>query len=137
MELGAGLRLGLVPLQERDPRGAEVEARSTGSRVSWAWTLALPPGVLRLGPTASVILQRATTQGLTYRTDRTRALWGAGVEAGFRLPLSRKLFFEASTSLDVLIPGVSGKFFVQDREVLAPRSLTLGGALAFGYAWNK
>lgn len=137
MELGAGLRLGLVPLQERDSRGAEVEARAAASRLSWAWTLVLPPGVLRLGPTASVTLQRATTRGLTYQTDRLRALWAAGVETGFRLPISRKLFLEASTSLDVLLPGVSGKFFVEDREVLAPRSLTLGGALAFGYAWNK
>lgn len=137
LELGAGLRLGLTPLEERDPRGASIEARAVGSRVSGAWTLVLPPGVLRLGPTASVSLERATTHGLTSPTDRTRALWAAGVEAGFRVPVSRKFFFEASSSLDVLMPGVSGKFFIGDREVLAPRSLTLGGALAFGYAWNK
>lgn len=137
MELGAGLRLGLTPLEERDPRGARIEARPVGTRAGWAWTVALPPGMLRLGPTVSLNLQRATTYGLAYRTDRTRALWMAGVEAGFRVPVSRSFFFEGSTSLDVLLPGVSGTLFVEDREVLVPRALTLGAALAIGYAWNK
>lgn len=137
MELAAGLRLGLTSLEEREPRGASIEARAIGSRASWAWTLVLPPGVLRLGPTTSVNLQRATTHGLSYRTDRTRALWTAGVETGFRMPVSRKFFFDASLSLDVLLPGVSGRFFIDEHEVLVPRALTLGGIFAFGYAWNK
>ncbi len=137
MEFGAALRLSLSPLEERDPRGAKIEARAIGSRATWAWAFALPPGILRFGPAASVTLERATTEGLAYRTDRTRALWTAGLEAGFRVHVSRRFFLEAATSLDVVLPGISGALFVDGREVLVPRSLTLGGALAFGYAWNE
>lgn len=137
MELGAGLRLGLNPLEERDPRGARLEARAVGGRLSWAWTLVLPPGTLRLGPVASLNLQRAAADGLAYRTDRTRALWTAGIEAGFRVPVGRRLFLEATAGLDAFLSGISGEFFIDGREVLVPQSLTLGGALAFGYAWNK
>lgn len=137
LEVGAGLRLGLTPLEEREPRGARVEARAVAARLSLAYKLPLPVGVLRFGPAVSMTLERASTQGLTYRTDRTRALWMAGVEAGFVLPVSRRLFVEASASFELLLRGVSGNFFVAEQEVLAPRTLTLGGALAFGYAWSE
>jgi len=136
-EVGAGLRYGLVPLEEREPRGARVEARSVASRLSLAWTLALPAGLLRLGPTASVTFQRASTYGLAFRNDRTRALWTGGIEAALVLPVSRRLFLQAAASLDLLVPGVSGKFYVDEHQVLQPRELTLGAAFGFGYAWNK
>jgi len=136
-EVGAGLRFGLTPWVEREPRGARIEARAASTRLSLAWTLPIAVGRLRLGPTASLTLERASTFGLAYRTDKTRAIWSGGIEAGFLVPISRSLFVEATSSLDALVPGVSGKFYVQEREVLVPRDLTLTGALAFGYAWNK
>jgi len=92
---------------------------------------------LRLGPTASLDLQRATTDGLAFGTDRTRALWMLGAEAGFRVFLSRRWFVETAASFDVLVPGISGTLLVDEREVLMPSALTLGGAVAFGYTWQK
>jgi len=102
-----------------------------------AWRLALPPGLLHLGPAVSLAVQHATTLGLPHRTDRARALWMAGVEAGFVVPVSRSLFVEGSASLDFLVPGASGQFFVDNHEVLPPRALTVGGAFGLGYAWGK
>jgi hypothetical protein len=131
------VRGGLTSLEESEPRGASVAARSASARAGFAWRLALPPGLLHLGPVASLTIQRATTQGLEQETDRTRALWMAGVEVGFVVPVGRHLFLEGSTSLDFLVPGASGQFFVENREVLAPQRLTLGGALGFGYAWGN
>ena len=131
------LRWGLTSLEENEPRGARVVARTGAAQASFAWTLALPPGLLHVGPAASLTVQQATTYGLTQQADRARALWMAGIEAGFAVPLGRDLFVEAATSLDFLVPGASGRFFVDNREVLPPRALTLGWSLGFGYAWSQ
>jgi hypothetical protein len=127
----------LTSIEESEPRGAKVSARVGTLRAGFAWRLALPPGLLHLGPAVTLAIEQATTHGLNQPTDRTRALWMAGVEAGFVVPLGRHLFIEAVTSLDFLVPGASGQFFVENRQVLPPPTLTLGWALGFGYAWGK
>ena len=137
LEAALAFRWGLTSLEENDPRGARVEASAVTTRVNLAWRVALPPGMLRVGPAVSLTLQRATTIGLQTQTDRTRALWMAGVEAGFVVPVGRKLFIESSTSLDFLLPGAAGQFLVDNREVLSPQGLTLGWALGFGYVWDR
>ena len=132
-----GLRWSLTTLEENELHGARVVARTAASRASFAWRVALPPGLLHLGPAVSLTVQQATTHGLTQQTDRTRALWMAGVEGGLVVPVGHDLFVEAATSLDFLVPGASGRFFVDNREVLPPRALTLGWSLGFGYAWSQ
>lgn len=134
LEVALGVRWGLTPLQERAPRGVSVEARSWAARSSLAWRFTLPPGVLHLGPSVSLAVQHATTLGLASQTDRTRVLWSAGAEAGFVAPLGSRLFLEAGISADVL--ASSGRFFIEEREVLSPRWLTLGGSLGLGYTWD-
>jgi hypothetical protein len=135
LEAALALRAGLTPLQESAPRGASVEARAVAARGSVSWRLSLPPGLLHLGPAVSLAVEQATTHGLARQTDRTRVLWVAGVDAGFLAPLGRSLFVEAGISLSVLLR--SGQFFVDEREVLTPRALTLGWSLGFGYAWGR
>jgi len=135
LEASLGLRWGLTSLEEGEPRGARIEARTVSSRVSLAWKFALPPGLLHLGPALSLAFEQATTRGLQYQTDRTRALWTAGIEAGYVAPIGRKLFIEGSTALDFLLPGAAGQFLVDNREVLPPHKLTLGWSLGFGYVW--
>jgi hypothetical protein len=135
LEAALGLRWGVTSLEESEPRGASVEARTATSRASLAWRVALPPGLLHFGPALSLAIQRARTRGLQSPTDRTRALWTAGVEAGFVTPVGHRLFIEGSTSLDFLLRGAGGQFLVDNREVLSPRTLTLGWALGFGYVF--
>ncbi|HET7545404.1 MAG TPA: hypothetical protein VFK05_36305 [Polyangiaceae bacterium] len=137
LETALALRWGLTSLEESEPRGAQVEGRAGMARASLAWRVPLPPGLLHIGPVVSLELQRATTRGLQSQTARTRALWMAGVEAGFVVPLGARLFFEGSTSLDFVLPSAGGQFLIDDREVLAPQTALLGCALGFGYAWGK
>jgi hypothetical protein len=137
IEVGLAARFGLTAVEESEPHGAKVEAKAATSRATVAWRLALPPGLLHLGPALSLAIERATAHGLTYHTDRTRALWRGGVEAGFVAPVGRGLFVEAATSLDFLVAGASGRLFVAGREVLPPQALTVGWSLGFGYAWSK
>ena len=107
------------------------------ARTGVAWRLALPPGLLHFGPAVSLAIQRATAPGLQTQTARTRALWMAGVEAGFAVPIGRNLFLEGSTSLDFILPGAAGQFLVDNQEVLAPQTPSVGWALGFGYVWGN
>jgi hypothetical protein len=135
LEAALGIRLGLTLLRERAPHSASVEARTGEGRIGLAWRVALPLGLLHLGPTASLALEHATALGLANRTDRTRVRWAGGVQGGFVVPIGRALFCETTMFADFL--GGSGRFFVGEREVLAPRWLTLGGSLGFGYSWPQ
>ena len=137
LEAALGLRWGLTSLEESEPRGAQVESRTAMARASFAWRLPLRPGLLHLGPAFTLGFERATTRGLQTQTARTRALWTAGLQAGFVVPLGRRLFVEGTTSLDFLLPGAAGQFYIDNREVLAPQTTVLGWALGFGYAWGK
>ena len=107
------------------------------ARAGLAYRFALPPGLLHLGPAASLAIQRATAAGLQTQTDRTRALWMVGVEGGFVVPIGRSLFLEGSTSLDFLLPGAAGQFLVDNQEVLAPQTPSFGWALGLGYVWGN
>ena len=132
-----GLRWYLTPLQASEPSEVNVTARGAAARAGVAWRFALPPGLLHIGPTVSLAIERASARGLMDQTDRTRARWSAGAEAGFVASLGRGLFVEASTSLDFSIRGAAGQFVIDDREVLSPRTLTIGWAVGLGYAWGK
>lgn len=131
LELTLGLRAALTPLQERAPRGASVEARGLAARSSVAWRLPLRPGLMYLGPVASVALELASTQGLASQKARTRALWSGGVESGFVTPISRFLFVQTAVSAEFLLG--SGRFFIEEREILAPPAVTLGWSFGLGY----
>lgn len=131
LELTLGLRAALASTEERVPRGASVEASAIAARSGLAWRLALPPGVGYVGPMVSVALERATTQGLASQSERTRALWSGGLESGFALPVSRSLFIQTAVSAEFRVG--SGRFFIENQEVLAPPWLTLGWSLGVGF----
>jgi len=136
-EAALGLRWALTSEAESEPRGARVEASTATSRASLGWRLALPPGLLHLGPALSVAVQRATTRGLQFQTDRTRAWWMAGIEAGFVVPIGHQLFIEGASSLDFVLPGTAGQLLIDNREVLSPHTVVPGWALGFGYVWGE
>jgi hypothetical protein len=131
LELMLGIRVALAPFDESVPRGASVETRPVAARAGMAWRLALPPGLLHVGPVVQVSVEQATTQGLVSENDHVRARWSAGLESGFVAPASRSLFVQAAVSAELLIS--SGRFFIEDEEVLVPPALMVGWSLGIGY----
>jgi hypothetical protein len=131
LELMLGIRVALAPFQESAPRGASVEARPVVARAGMAWRLALPPGLVHLGPVVQVSVEQATTQGLVSQNDHIRARSSAGLEAGFVAAVSRSLFIQTAVSAELLVS--SGRFFIEEREVLVPPTLTVGWSLGIGY----
>jgi hypothetical protein len=131
LELMLGIRVALAPFQESAPRGASVEARPVVARAGLAWRLALPPGLVHVGPVVQVSVEQATTRGLVSQNDHFRARWSAGLESGFVAPVSPSLFIQTAVSAELLVS--SGRFFIEEREVLIPPALTVGWSLGFGY----
>ncbi|MDF3067767.1 MAG: hypothetical protein K0R38_3368 [Polyangiaceae bacterium] len=131
LEVALGLRLALTPLQQSVPGGASVEARAVAARSVLAWRLPLPLGLAHVGPVVAVAVEQAKTEGLASRNERTRAVWSGGVESGFVAPVSRALFLQAAVSAEFLFG--SGRFFIQNEEVLSPPWLTLGWSLGLGF----
>jgi hypothetical protein len=131
LELTLGLRIALAPLQENAPRGASVETRPVAASAGIAWRLALPPGLLHVGPVVQVSVEQATTQGLVSQNDHIRARWSAGLESGFVAPMSRSLFVQTAVSAELLIS--SGRFYIEDEEVLVAPPLMVGWSLGIGY----
>lgn len=131
LELSLALRGALVPWQERASRGATVEARAWTARLGLAWRVALPPGLVHVGPLVSLALEQARTEGLAAPTERMRARWSGGVEGGFVTPIGRAIFLQAALAAELRV--TSGHFFIEEREVLASPALTLGWSLGIGY----
>jgi hypothetical protein len=131
LETLLAIRVALAPFQESEPRGASVETRPVAARAGMAWRLVLPPGLLHVGPVGQVAVEQATTQGLVSENDHVRARWSAGLESGFVAPASRSLFVQTAVSAELLIS--SGRFFIEDREVLVPPRLMVGWSLGIGY----
>lgn len=131
LELSLGLRIALAIIEERTPRAAIVEARPIAARAGVAWRLAVPPGLIHIGPVLQMTLEQPTTQGLATQNDRIRAEWSAGLESGFVVPVSRSVFVQAALSAEMLVG--SGRFYIEEHEVLVPPALTLGGSFGLGY----
>jgi len=131
LELSLGLRIALARIEERTPRQATVEARPLAARAGVAWRLALAPGMIHVGPLLQMTLEQPTTHGLATQNDRIRAEWAAGLESGFVVPINRYLFLQAALSAEILLG--SGRFFIEEREVLVPRALMLGESFGVGY----
>ncbi len=131
LELTLGLRVALAPLQERAPGGATVEARPAAARAGLAWRVALAPGLVHVGPVVQVAVEQATTEGLVGHSDRIRAQSSVGLESGFIASVSDSWFVHTAVSAELLVS--SGRFFIAEREALAPPSLTLGWCFGLGY----
>jgi hypothetical protein len=131
LELMLGIRVALAPFQESAPHGASVEARPVVARAGLAWRLSLPLGLVHVGPVVQVSGEQATTQGLVSQNDHVRARSSAGLESGFVAPVSPSLFIQTAFSAELLVS--SGRFFIENREVLVPPALTVGWSLGLGY----
>jgi len=131
LELMLGIRVALAAFQESAPHGASVEARPVAARAGMAWRLALTPGLLHVGPVVQVSVEQATTEGLVSQNDPVRARSSAGLESGFVAAVSRSLFVQTTVSAELLVS--SGRFFIEEREVLVPPALTVGWSLGIGY----
>lgn len=132
--LGAALSAALVPEKEELERGGSVELSSFNLQGHAGWGPRL--GALRthVGPSFRLMLDRGSAQGLPEVDTRYRVVPAAGLHAGAIGNLSGRTFWTASFALDWSIRALSGRFVIEEREVLRPRRMQAWAGIGVGYA---
>jgi hypothetical protein len=139
--LGANLAIGgalfFDTSSERESlaRGGEALALGAELRPSFAWRFGSTPWWFSGGPNLSLRLQRGKTRNVPEHSDQLRALWAGGVEAGAGLRVSGRFALLLSGSALAMFRPLSGRFDVNDVEVLRPSLLQVQVGLGAGYAF--
>lgn len=131
---GLALSLGLGLRRESLADGEEVSSRSADLRAGLGWAPHVGAIEAYIGPDLGVSFERATAQGLPEHDVGYRALGFAGLSAGIAWPAAELWVLSLYAALDVTAPGLGGRFFVEDTEVLKPD--TLRGWLGLGVGWR-
>jgi hypothetical protein len=135
LQLGGALLFDAGYEREQLPMGGEARAARGELRGFLAWTTRRYPWIAYLGPSLAMSLQRGETRNVAPHSSRLRALWAGGGEGGVAWSLSRQLALELSGSVALTAPALSGRFYVNSREVLPARVLSAQVGLAAGYAF--
>jgi hypothetical protein len=116
-------------------RGGRVEASSSQTRAFLAWGLPFGPLLTYAGPGFGLRLQRGQAEDLPRSTDLFRAIWTGGLEAGLAVHIERRFVIQAAGALELTLRPLSGKYYVEDEEVLRPSSIQGWVGLGAGYAF--
>jgi hypothetical protein len=137
-KVAVGGELGFDLTSQEEPLAPGGGARSwqMGSRVFVAWTFESGPWHAYAGPAWATALERGTTFGVPETHSRFRVVNSLGLDMGFHAALGRRWFFTSTARLDWRIPWASGRFIVDEREVLTPARFAFGAGVGFGYAFQ-
>lgn len=135
VHLGGVLLLDLRRESERLPMAGEARSRRAELRVWVAWGAHRHPWLGYAGPSLGVTFERGETRNLPEQSALLRALWAGGLEAGGAFCVSRRFALHGALSLTYKALPLSGRFYVDDREVLRREPLQLQLGLGAGYAF--
>jgi hypothetical protein len=117
------------------PMGGEARAARGELRGWLAWGAGSYHWFVYAGPSLGLSVQRGETRNLPAPSSLLRVLWGFGLEGGAGWCFSRRLAVELSASTSVTPRALSGRFYVDDQEVLRPSVISAQVGLAAGYAF--
>jgi hypothetical protein len=135
LQLGGAVLLDLGYQHEALPMGGEARAARGELRGWLAWSVRRDPWLAYLGPSLGLSLERGETRGLPERSSLLRVLWAGGLEAAGVWCISPRLATELSFAFSATATSLSGRFYVDSREVLGPQALSAQVGLAAGYAF--
>lgn len=130
---GTALHLSLYREREALLEGGEVTSRDAVWRAHVAWAWAFEGLRAYLGPGLRAGIERATGSGLERSSAALRASWYVGADAGVVWSLHRAWTLHVSSALDVHVPRLGGRFYVEDGEVLKPSALRGWLGIGIGY----
>lgn len=133
--VGTALHIGLTPERETLTDAGRVTSRDVTWRAYAGWGPRLGPVRTYIGPGFRFGLSRGSGQGLAQANSGIRALSAAGLDIGAVWVTDEHWSLSASGALDITLAGLSGGFYVDREEVLAPDPLSAWFGMAVGYAF--
>jgi len=132
----AAFSLGLDLKSEQQALAQQATVSAWGGEVSGllAYRHSLGSSSAYLGAGLLAQLQQGQSDGLSNQATQTRGVWSGIAEAGWLMPFAGGWWLSALTRGSVAIPGLSGQFYVQNREVLRPKAVDLSFGLGLGYS---
>jgi hypothetical protein len=131
--VGTALHVGLRAQTEGLRGEGEVSSRDVSWRIHAGLGPQLGPVRTYVGPGVSLGISRGSGDGLPQRSSGYRATWAVGVEAGAQWVIDDGWSIGASAALDVSI--LSGRFYIDGQEVLAPERLRGWLGMSVGHAF--
>lgn len=133
--VGSGVHVGLLPEREALIDGGEVTSRQLTWRGYVGWGPELGRVRLHVGPGIRLGIERGTGRELARGGSGYRALWAVGLDGGAWWVSDGGWSVAASLALDVALPELGGRFYIDGQEVLEPAALRGWLGLAVGRAF--
>jgi hypothetical protein len=130
--LGTALHVGLRSKTENLSDNGEVSSRDASWRLNAGWGPRLGPARTYVGPAVCLGIARGSGDGLPQRNSGYRATWTLGLEAGAQWVTDDGWSFGAAAALDISV--LSGRFYVDGHEVLAPEPVRGWFGMSLGHA---
>jgi hypothetical protein len=131
--VGTALHLGLTSDSQNLADAGRVSSRDAMWRVYAGWGPAIGPVRTYIGPGFCFGVSRGSGEGLAQANSGLRALSAVGLDLGAIWVTDDRWSFSASGALDLMLAGLSGGFYVDTEEVLAPDALSAWLGMAVGY----
>jgi hypothetical protein len=131
--VGTALHVGLLSESEDLAPGGRASSRDATLRAYGAWGARLGSVRTYVGPGVRFGVSRGTGLDLTRGKEGYRAMTGAGLDAGAIWVMDEGWSFAASVALDVWFPKLSGRFYVDEQEVLELETVRGWMGMALGY----
>jgi hypothetical protein len=135
LQLGGVLLLDLRGESERLPMAGEARASRAELRGWLAWSVERYPWFGYAGPSLGLSLERGETRDLPQRSTLVRALWAGGLETGGFFSLAPRFGLYWAGSLTFRPAPLSGRFYVDEREVLRPATVQFQLGFGAGYSF--
>jgi hypothetical protein len=134
--LTAGLGLDLRSRSEPLEGGGRVSARGAHLQLSAGYDLSVGPVHALVGPSLRFIVDRGSAEGLPVDyTPGSRAVIAPGLFAGVLWCFHERLALSLTSTFDWSLPGASGRFAIDGRDVLEPPGFDVGVGVGLGYAF--
>jgi hypothetical protein len=131
--VGTALQVGLLSEGENLAAGGRASSRDATWRGYAAWGAQFGPVRTYAGPGIRLGVSRGTGLDLTRSKVGYRAMTGAGLDAGAIWVTDEGWSFAVSAALDVWFPELSGRFYIDQQEVLELEMVRGWMGMAVGY----
>ena len=130
--VGTALHIEVRSRAETLRGGGEASSRDASWRLNFGWGPSLGPVRTYIGPGVCLGIASGSGDGLPQQDSGLRALWATGLDAGALWVTEDGWSVGVAAALDISV--LSGRFYIDGREVLAPEPVRGWLGISMGHS---